>query len=293
MGIRRRVEGMTMRGQEESKTCKEQENESVRWRGGDRQNLKHIDGEVTALGLCDFEGHERDLEVGNYQLQTWITVRRIGSGLSFVTYYFLKKSFVDLPHSNSLWTPRTRTQGLWAGLLHWRRTLAIASTSSGRARGVWHTLERNKLTSREDGINKFQTDAYVATHVRSTTHTGCNGIGQDTTTVTSWIRWNWTTTVFQRHACSDECNASDHFPRFRRICWHLVCDEHRSSFPIVHRRVELSSSSKMIMFLQGTKFPQQVFTRPELSPKHVRTFHLPLWPSFKQDGPTTRDSAPK
>ena len=46
VGIRRRMEGMTMRSQEEPKTCKEQENESARGRGAGRQSLKHIDGDV-------------------------------------------------------------------------------------------------------------------------------------------------------------------------------------------------------------------------------------------------------
>ena len=45
-GIRRRMDGTTMRCQEEPKTCPEQENESVRGRGGSRQGLKHIDGDV-------------------------------------------------------------------------------------------------------------------------------------------------------------------------------------------------------------------------------------------------------
>ena len=45
-GIRRRMNGMTMRTQKKLKTCKEQENESVRGRGGGRQGLKHIDGDV-------------------------------------------------------------------------------------------------------------------------------------------------------------------------------------------------------------------------------------------------------
>ena len=44
--IRRQMEGMTMRSQEEPKTCKEQENESVRRRCGSRQSVKHIDGDV-------------------------------------------------------------------------------------------------------------------------------------------------------------------------------------------------------------------------------------------------------
>ena len=108
--------------------------------------------------------------------------------------------------------------------------------------------------------------------MRYTTYTGCNGKGQGTTTVTPWIRWNWTTIVFQRHACSDECNASDHFPRFRRSCQrlgHRVCGEHKSSFPVVHHRVDLLNSSQMTLFLHGTD--------------------LPLWPSFKQNGPTRRD----
>ena len=42
-GIRRRTEGMTTRSQKEIKTCKEQENENVRRRGGSSQGLKHID----------------------------------------------------------------------------------------------------------------------------------------------------------------------------------------------------------------------------------------------------------
>ena len=35
-----------MCSQEESKTCNEQENGSVKEKGGSRQNLKHIDGDV-------------------------------------------------------------------------------------------------------------------------------------------------------------------------------------------------------------------------------------------------------
>ena len=48
VGIRGRLEAMTMRSLEEAKTCKEQENKSVRGRGkgGSRQSLKHIDGDV-------------------------------------------------------------------------------------------------------------------------------------------------------------------------------------------------------------------------------------------------------
>ena len=40
------MEGMTMSSQEVPKKCKEQENENVRRRGGRRQSLKHIDGDV-------------------------------------------------------------------------------------------------------------------------------------------------------------------------------------------------------------------------------------------------------
>ena len=42
-GIRRRTEGMTTHSQKEINTCKEQENENVRGRGGSSQGLKHID----------------------------------------------------------------------------------------------------------------------------------------------------------------------------------------------------------------------------------------------------------
>ena len=45
-GIIRRMEGTTMRSQEEPKTCTEPENESVRETGGSTQGLRHIDGDV-------------------------------------------------------------------------------------------------------------------------------------------------------------------------------------------------------------------------------------------------------
>ena len=46
VGIRRRMEGMTTCSQDETKTHKEQEDEKVTGKGGSRQSLKHIDGDV-------------------------------------------------------------------------------------------------------------------------------------------------------------------------------------------------------------------------------------------------------
>ena len=45
-GIRRLMEGMTMRSSEEPKTCKEQENDNVWGSGRGRPGLKHINGDV-------------------------------------------------------------------------------------------------------------------------------------------------------------------------------------------------------------------------------------------------------
>ena len=45
VGIRRRMEVITMRSQKETKACREQENESARGKGGSRQSLKHTDGD--------------------------------------------------------------------------------------------------------------------------------------------------------------------------------------------------------------------------------------------------------
>ena len=47
VGIRRRMEGVTMCSQDETTTHKEQEEEWVKGKGGGRQSLKHMDGDVS------------------------------------------------------------------------------------------------------------------------------------------------------------------------------------------------------------------------------------------------------
>ena len=54
-----------MRSQEESKTCKEQEVERVRGRGGGRQSLKHIDGDVP---MC-MRNKDKDVEMKSKEIE--------------------------------------------------------------------------------------------------------------------------------------------------------------------------------------------------------------------------------
>ena len=65
VGIRRRMEGMTMRSQEESKTCKQHANTRVRGRGGGRQSLKHIDGDVP---MC-MRDKDKDVEMKSKEIE--------------------------------------------------------------------------------------------------------------------------------------------------------------------------------------------------------------------------------
>ena len=66
VGIRRRMEGMTMCSQEESKTCNEQENGSVKGKGGFRQNLQHIDGDVP---LC-MRNKDNDVDLKTKKIES-------------------------------------------------------------------------------------------------------------------------------------------------------------------------------------------------------------------------------
>ena len=65
VGIRRRMEAMTVRCLEETKTCKEKENESVRRKGGGRQSLKHIDGDVP---MC-MRNEDKDVRMKSKEIE--------------------------------------------------------------------------------------------------------------------------------------------------------------------------------------------------------------------------------
>ena len=58
VGIRRRMKGMTMLSQEEPKTCKEQENESVRGRGG----ADRVSNTLTVTFQCECAKRTKMLE---------------------------------------------------------------------------------------------------------------------------------------------------------------------------------------------------------------------------------------
>ena len=46
VGIKRQSEGMTVSSHEEETVCEDQEHERTKGRGGGKQRLKHVDGDV-------------------------------------------------------------------------------------------------------------------------------------------------------------------------------------------------------------------------------------------------------